>query len=67
VAVQALKLGASEYLMKRENYCHGFLRYSKCFSALRTETKTDELARSEAQYRLLAENSATLFSPSISI
>lgn len=58
VAVQALKLGANEYLMKRENYL------SRLPSLIQSAYQHSELTRkqaalkkSEAQYRLLAENS----------
>jgi PAS domain S-box-containing protein len=58
VAVQALKLGASEYLMKRDNYL--FRLPSLILSAyqhIELKRKQAALVESEAKYRLLAENS----------
>ena len=58
VAVQALKLGADEYLVKRENYL--FRLPSILFGAYqRYELKQNQilLRESESKYRLLAENS----------
>lgn len=61
VAVQALKLGASEYLMKRENYLSRLPSLiQNAFQHCELKRKQDELARSEAQYRLLAENSGDI-------
>jgi PAS domain S-box-containing protein len=61
VAVQALKLGASEYLMKRENYLSRLPSLiQNAFQHCELKRKQDELARSEAQYRLLAENSGDM-------
>jgi hypothetical protein len=58
VAVQALKLGADEYLVKRENYL--FRLPSLLFSACQRyelEQNQNLLRESESKYRLLAENS----------
>ncbi len=58
VAVQALKLGADEYLVKRENYL--FRVPSLLLSAYHRyelEQKQKLLRESESKYRLLAENS----------
>lgn len=59
IAVQALKMGADEYIVKRENYL--FRLPSLLVSArqkydLRKNQK--ELQESEAKYRLLAENAS---------
>lgn len=58
IAVQALKLGASEYLVKRENY---LFRLPTLIASVyhHYELKRSQLAlkESEAQYRLIAENS----------
>ncbi len=58
IAIQALRLGANEYLVKRENY---LLRLpSMILGAYRLSElmrKQNALAESEAKYRLLAENS----------
>jgi len=58
-AVQALKLGASEYIVKRENY---LFRLPTLIHALierqELKLKQKELAASENKFRLLAENSA---------
>ncbi|MBK6282329.1 MAG: response regulator [Draconibacterium sp.] len=58
VAVQALKLGADEYLVKRENYL--FRLPSLLLSAYHRyelEQKQNLIRESESKYRLLAENS----------
>lgn len=58
VAVQALKLGADEYLVKRDNYL--FRLPSLLLSAYHRyelEQKQNLLRESESKYRLLAENS----------
>ncbi|HPE77868.1 MAG TPA: response regulator [Draconibacterium sp.] len=58
VAVQALKLGADEYLVKRDNYL--FRLPSLLLSAYHRyelEQKQKLLRESESKYRLLAENS----------
>ncbi len=58
IAVQALKLGADEYLVKRENYL--FRLPSLLLSAYhRYELEQNQklLRESESKYRLLAENS----------
>lgn len=58
VAVQALKVGASEYLVKRENYLTRLPSLiTSAFQYCMLERKQKELSRSEAKYRLLAENS----------
>lgn len=58
IAVQALKLGVNEYLMKRENYLYRLpsLIVSAYEHAQLKEQKA-ALAESEKKYRLLAENS----------
>jgi PAS domain S-box-containing protein len=59
IAVQALKLGADEYIVKRENYL--FRLPSIILSAFQKhelENKQLELSESESKYRLLADNSA---------
>lgn len=58
VAVQALKVGASDYLVKRENYLTRLPSlmigaYQNC----ELKRKQKALADSESKYRLLAENS----------
>jgi len=58
VAIQALKLGVNEYLVKRENYM--FRLPSLILSAYQhceLIKKQAALAKSEEKYRLLAENS----------
>lgn len=58
VVVQALKFGASEYLVKRENYLTRLPSLiTSAFQYCMPERKQKELAKSEAKYRLLAENS----------
>lgn len=58
VAIQSLKLGADEYLVKRENYLFRLpsliiSAYQKCLLI----KQQSDLIQSEAKYRLLAENS----------
>ncbi len=58
VAVQALKMGANEYLVKRKNYL--FRLPSLLTSAHQRQALEQQqaaLAKSESKYRLLAENS----------
>ncbi len=58
VAVETLKLGADEYLVKRDNYL--FRLPSLLLSAhhrYELEQKQNMLSESESKYRLLAENS----------
>lgn len=58
VAVQALKLGASEYLVKSENYLYRLP--SLIISAYQhheLKAKQNALVESESKYRLLADNS----------
>lgn len=58
VAVQALKMGADEYLVKRDNYL--FRVPSLLLSAYHRyemEQKQNQLRENESKYRLLAENS----------
>ncbi|HDR50517.1 MAG TPA: response regulator, partial [Mariniphaga anaerophila] len=58
VAVQALKVGANEYLVKRENYLTRLPSLiTSAFQYCMLERKQKELSLSEAKYRLLAENS----------
>lgn len=58
IAVQALKLGATDYLTKSENYLQRLP--SIIISAAqhaKLELQSEALAESEAKYRLIAENS----------
>ncbi|MGE0021846.1 MAG: response regulator [Draconibacterium sp.] len=58
VAVQALKLGANEYLMKRENYLARLPSLiESVYRHFELLQKQKALAESESKYRLLAENS----------
>lgn len=58
VAVQALKLGADEYLMKRENYLYRLPSLiMSAYQHFELMQKQKALTESEAKYRLLAENS----------
>ncbi len=58
VAVQALKIGASDYLVKRENYLTRLPSLiSGAFEHFELKRKQKALSESEAKYRLLAENS----------
>ena len=58
VAVQALKIGASDYLVKRENYLTRLPSLiTSAFQHCELFRKQKALAESEAKYRLLAENS----------
>ncbi len=58
VVVQALKLGASEYLVKRENYLKRLPSLiTSAFQFCELQRKQKALKESEARYRLLAENS----------
>ncbi len=61
IAVQSLKMGADEYIVKRENYLFrlpSLLVSVKQKYELRKNQK--ELEESEAKYRLLAENSSDI-------
>ena len=58
VAVQALKLGADEYLVKRENYLYRLPSLLlSAYHRYELEQKQILLRESESKYRLLAENS----------
>lgn len=58
VAVQSLKLGANEYLVKRDNYITRLPSLIlSAFQHFELNRKQQALAESEAKYRLLAENS----------
>jgi len=58
VAVQALKLGASEYLVKRKNYLTRLPSLiTGAYQNCELKRKQKALAESETKYRLLAENS----------
>ncbi len=58
VAVQALKMGANEYLVKRENYLTRLPSLiSGAYEHCELKRKQKALKDSEASYRLLAENS----------
>ncbi|MBN2635855.1 MAG: response regulator [Prolixibacteraceae bacterium] len=58
VAVQALKVGASDYLVKRENYLTRLPSLiTGAYQNCELKRKQKALAESEAKYRLLAENS----------
>ncbi|WP_319589445.1 response regulator [uncultured Draconibacterium sp.] len=58
VAVQALKVGASDYLVKRENYLTRLPSLiTGAYQNCELQRKQKALTESEAKYRLLAENS----------
>ena len=58
VAVQALKIGASDYFVKRENYLNRLPSLiTGAFQNCELQRKQKALIESEAKYRLLAENS----------
>lgn len=58
VAIQALKLGANEYLVKRENYLNRLPSLMRsAYQRLQLERQKQKLYESETRYRLLAENS----------
>ncbi len=58
VAVQALKLGASEYLVKRENYMFRLpTLITAAYQHYELKRSQKALKESEAKYRLIAENS----------
>jgi PAS domain S-box-containing protein len=58
VAVQALKVGASDYLVKRENYLTRLPSLiTGAYQNCELKRKQKALAESESKYRLLAENS----------
>lgn len=58
VAVQALKIGASDYLVKRDNYLTRLPSLiTGAYQNCELKRKQKALAESEAKYRLLAENS----------
>lgn len=57
IAVQALKLGANEYLVKRENYLFRLPSLlTNAFQHTELEKQQAALRESESKYRLLAEN-----------
>ncbi|MBI9036724.1 MAG: response regulator [Bacteroidales bacterium] len=57
IAIEALKLGADEYLVKRENYLKK-LPYllTNAYQRQKIKAKKKELIESESKYRLLFEN-----------
>ena len=58
IAVQALKLGVSNFISKNENYLFKLpLLIKDAYQQLELTRKQAELAASESKYRLLAENS----------
>ncbi|HCY40531.1 MAG TPA: hypothetical protein DHV48_04135 [Prolixibacteraceae bacterium] len=58
IAVQALKLGASEYLVKRENYLYRLpTLITSAYQHYELMQSQKALKESEAKYRLIAENS----------
>ena len=58
IAVQALKLGASEYLVKRENYLFRLpTLITAAFQHYELKRSQKALKESEAKYRLIADNS----------
>jgi PAS domain S-box-containing protein len=58
VAVQALKVGANDYLVKREHYLSRLpTLITATYQHCELKRKQEALAKSESQYRLLAENS----------
>jgi PAS domain S-box-containing protein len=58
VAIQALKLGANDYMVKRENYLYRLpLAILNAYQHSELIKKQAELIESESKYRLLAENS----------
>ena len=58
IAVQALKLGASNFITKNENYLFKLpLLIKNAYQQCELIRKQTELAASESKYRLLAENS----------
>lgn len=58
IAVQALKLGASEYLVKRENYLFRLpTLITSAYQHYELMQSQKTLKESEAKYRLIAENS----------
>lgn len=58
IAVQALKIGAYEYLVKRENYLFRLPSVlTNAYQRQILEQQQTELRESEAKYRLLADNS----------
>lgn len=57
IAVQALKLGANDYLTKNKNYLFNLpLMITNVHQQAQLLRKQERLAESEAKYRLLAEN-----------
>jgi hypothetical protein len=57
IVVQSLRLGASEYLVKRENYLFRLPSLiQSAYQQCELKRKQAELAESEAKYRLIAEN-----------
>lgn len=61
VAVQTLKMGANEYLVKRDNYLFRLPSLlTGAFDHSELERRQIELRESEAKYRLLAENSTDI-------
>ncbi len=59
LAVQALKLGANDYLTKSENYLYRLpFVIVNSYQHYELKRKQDALVKSEARYRLLADNSA---------
>jgi hypothetical protein len=58
IAVQALKLGASEYLVKRENYLFRLpTLITSAYQHYELKRSQRAVKESEAKYRLIAENS----------
>jgi len=58
VAIQALKLGANDYIVKRENYLYRLpSAIQNAYQHFELINKQAELTLSESKYRLLADNS----------